>query len=391
MKRKRLDTTFDIAIDLDSEVDHFKRQNIDDGNDAIDLTPSHRIPELLGSARMDSTPTTSVGTPQTSPIAASLLGYSPETVPKPSLVQPYQTIRTQQFRPNKFSKQSPSPSKPQSSQQCTLTSEPRSSNLPTSPSTRPFAVSESEARSTSNQSDKASDQSKDMQKWKPSEWDEDEFDSDEESMSLAITMKLANELSLLKSFLDLYRKFNIHLGGKQSLCTNTQRPRTNSSSSQSLTKLLPDIVSGPRHKGFLLLISSTVTRLDAHTTHLRTLRNEKQRGNPHPGNMELVAEKISRKCKTRSKYLWDLMEEKVDMANDVERAMWVKRKKAVLGDVMGGLVGYLEELGDEDGWKEREVREMGQRWEKRWKVYGAMDREELKSAGWILDVGKRSG
>ena len=81
----------------------------------------------------------------------------------------------------------------------------------------------------------------------------------------------------------------------------------------------------------------------------------------------------------------------MDMANDAERAMWVKRKKAVLGDVMGGLVGYLEELGDEDGWKEKEVREMGQRWEKRWKVYGAMDREELKSAGWILDVGKRSG
>lgn len=80
----------------------------------------------------------------------------------------------------------------------------------------------------------------------------------------------------------------------------------------------------------------------------------------------------------------------MDMANDVERAMWVRKKKAVLGDVMGGLVGYLEELGDEDGWKEREVREMGQRWERRWKVYGAMDREELKSAGWILDVGKRS-
>lgn len=107
--------------------------------------------------------------------------------------------------------------------------------------------------------------------------------------------------------------------------------------------------------------------------------------------MELIAEKITRRCKARSKCLWDLMEEKVDMANDVERATWVKKKKAVLGDVMGGLVGYLEELGDEDGWKEREVREMGQRWEKRWKVYGAMDREELKSAGWILDVGKQDG
>lgn len=28
------------------------------------------------------------------------------------------------------------------------------------------------------------------------------------------------------------------------------------------------------------------------------------------------------------------------------------------------------------------------RWEKRWRAYGAMDREDLKSAGWILDVGK---
>lgn len=33
-------------------------------------------------------------------------------------------------------------------------------------------------------------------------------------MSLAVTMKLANELSLLKSFLEMYRKFNVHLGGE---------------------------------------------------------------------------------------------------------------------------------------------------------------------------------
>ena len=224
MKRKRLDTPFDIAIDLDSEVDHFKRQNIDDGNDAIDLTPSHRIPELLVSATTDSIPTTSARIPQTSQVSASVLGYSPQTVPKPSLVRPHQTIRAQQFRPNKFSKQSISPSKPQSSQQCTMTSEPQWSNSPTSPSTRPFLISELEARRAGNQLDKPNDQSKGAQKWKPKEWDEDEFDSDEESMSLAITIKLANELSLLKSFLDLYRKFNIHLGGKQSLCTNTHSP-----------------------------------------------------------------------------------------------------------------------------------------------------------------------
>ncbi len=85
------------------------------------------------------------------------------------------------------------------------------------------------------------------------------------------------------------------------------------------------------------------------------------------------------------------MEEKVDMTNDTERAIWVKKKKSLLGDVMGGLVGYLEELGEEEGWKGREVREMGERWEKRWKAYGAMDKQDLKNAGWILDVGKRDG
>ena len=79
----------------------------------------------------------------------------------------------------------------------------------------------------------------------------------------------------------------------------------------------------------------------------------------------------------------------MDMVDDVARAVWVKKKKAVLGDVMGGMVGLLEELGEEEGWKEREVREMGERWEKRWKLYGAMDRMDLKRAGWILEVEKR--
>lgn len=367
LKRKRQDTDFDIAIDSDTQIDRLKRQNIDNDHNAIDLTPSHQIPEMIGSAAIESTQTTSTEMYQSTQLPAPLLGQSSPAKPKPSSIQSNQTVKAQQHRPTISSKQSTSAPKPQFSQQCALTSEPQSIN----------------------------DQSKGVQTWKPNEWDDDEFDSDEESMSLAVTMKLANELSLLKSFLDLYKKFNIHLGGKQSLRTHTQSSLIyyipHYIPLLTLRELLPDIVSGPRHRGFLFLISSTVTRLDSHTTHLRNLRNEKQRGNPYPGNMELVAEKISRKCKTRSKYLWDLMEEKVDMTNDVERARWVKRKKAILGDVMGGLVGYLEELGDEDGWKEREVREMVQRWEKRWKVYGAMDREELKSAGWILDVGKQTG
>ena len=123
----------------------------------------------------------------------------------------------------------------------------------------------------------------------------------------------------------------------------------------------PDIVSGLRHNGFLTLISSTVARLESHTTRLRALRDDKQRGNPAPGSLEVVAEKIARKCRSRGGALRDVMREKVDMADDGARAAWVRRKKAVLGDMMGGLVGYLEELGEEEGWKGREVREMGER------------------------------
>lgn len=223
MKRKRLNSDFDIAIDTDSQ-DHFKRQNIDDGNDAIDLTPSHRIPDLIDSAAMESTHTTSTGVPQPSQIPAPLPGYSTQAVPQPSLVPPYRTIRAQQFRPVKPLKQSTLTTKPQFSQQCTSTSEPQPSNLPTTPSTRPYATSELEARSARNQLDKRNDESKAIRKWKPTEWNEDEFESDEENMSLATTMKLASELSLLKSFLELYRKFNIHLGGKQSPRTITQLP-----------------------------------------------------------------------------------------------------------------------------------------------------------------------
>ena len=122
--------------------------------------------------------------------------------------------------------------------------------------------------------------------------------------------------------------------------------------------LLLDIVSGPRHKGFLFLISSTVARLESHTIHLRTLRNEKQRGSPTRSTMELVAEQIARKFQGRSRYLWDIMEEKVDMTNEMARARWIKRKRAVLGDVMGGMVGYLDALGEDENWKEREVKEI---------------------------------
>ena len=70
------------------------------------------------------------------------------------------------------------------------------------------------------------------------------------------------------------------------------------------------------------------------------------------------------------------------MANERERGPWVKRKKAVLAEVMEGMVGCLEALGDDGGWTE--VREMQKDWDRRWKDYGKMDKADLKVAGWIL-------
>ncbi|CAD6586685.1 MAG: hypothetical protein ASARMPRED_002800 [Alectoria sarmentosa] len=293
-KRKHSDTNVDIATDTDSQIDRFKRRNTDDDNDSIDLTPSHRIPEVLGSAATESTPSISTG--GTSRLPNPLLGAPSFQSPRPGV----------------------------------------------------------EALCSDNK------QVDPIGKWDPKEWEAIEFDSDEENMSLAITMKLAYDLSLLKSFLEIYRKFNIHLGGKpnsRTLCTPDHPPIYCIRDGTDLSKLPPDMVSGPRHRGFLSLIFSTVTRLESHTTRLRALRTEKQRGNPTPSTMEIIAEKIARRCHMRRKYLWDTMEEKVDMTNDVARATWVRKKKAVLGDVMGGLVGYLEELGEEEGWKEREVGE----------------------------------
>lgn len=154
--------------------------------------------------------------------------------------------------------------------------------------------------------------------------------------------------------------------------------------------ILPDIVSGPRHKGFLDAISATVTSIDSYTTRLRTLRDEKQRGDPDPSDMELVAEDLSHVFHSRRKYLWDLMEEEVDMTSRSERRMWVKEKKSVLGETMGRMLTCLEDMDNAKGkgWKEREVRIMKEGWERRWKAYGGMDTRDLMRAGWILDVEK---
>ena len=126
--------------------------------------------------------------------------------------------------------------------------------------------------------------------------------------------------------------------------------------------------------------------MESYIDHLRTLRDDKQRGNPNPGLLENVANRIVRRFKSRRKYLWAVMEEKVDMEDHVARMEWVRKKRDVVGDVLGGVVGYLEELGHGEEWKEREVKVMAERWEKRGRAYGAMSKADLKAAGWSLEV-----
>ena len=230
-KRKRLDTEFDIAVDTDDQVERFKRQNSENDHDSIDLTPFHRIPDVLDSAATESAPQTSKGESQPSQLPAPLLkvdsshpmisrqSRSPRSSSLPS--GPDSSISA--AKPQS-SKQFTSPPEPQTSQKSVLTTGPQSSNLFISSSTRPYSLSQPKASSADNQLDKRNDGSEAIQKWESSEWDENEFDSDDENMSLAVTMKLANELSLLKSFLEIYRKFNIHLGGKYGVFVHSTRP-----------------------------------------------------------------------------------------------------------------------------------------------------------------------
>lgn len=65
----------------------------------------------------------------------------------------------------------------------------------------------------------------------------------------------------------------------------------------------------------------------------------------------------------------------------------IEKKGKVLKDLMGWTLTYLEDLdANEEGWKEKEVRDLKRDWEQRWKTYATMDLEDLKTAGWILDV-----
>ena len=103
--------------------------------------------------------------------------------------------------------------------------------------------------------------------------------------------------------------------------------------------------------------------------------------------MEQVATTIIHRYDDREDKVWDLLEEKIDMTNAAEREAWLEKKADVLKDVMGWTLTYLDDMdAREHGWKEKEVRELTKDWEQRWKTYAAMDPEDLKAVGWILDV-----
>ena len=182
MKRQCPDSNLAVAIDTNGQVDRSKRQRNDDG-DSIDLTPSHRIPDVLGEAAVDSVPTESTGEPQTSRHQAPL----PETNCNP---MPNSTVQANRAS---ISRQSP--------------------RAQPTPLTRPSKRSMLTPESQSSNSPTAADQG--PSNWAPGEWDSDVFDSDSGHMTVAVIRKLVNEVSLLKSSLDDYKKFNIHLGGKQ--------------------------------------------------------------------------------------------------------------------------------------------------------------------------------
>lgn len=151
--------------------------------------------------------------------------------------------------------------------------------------------------------------------------------------------------------------------------------------------LLLAIASGPRHKGFLDDIFSTVKRLEDYCQRLSELREEKQRGTEMPGEMEMTAEEICEKFKAHKDKVWDIMEERVAMTNVSQRDAWVTKKDQVLKDVMGWTLTKLNNMDAKyPGWKELEVRTLEQRWEMRWRGYAAMNPEDQKVAGWILDV-----
>ena len=82
-------------------------------------------------------------------------------------------------------------------------------------------------------------------------------------------------------------------------------------------------------------------------------------------SLENVAGRVVRRFKSRRRYLRAVIGEKVDMEDHAARTEWVRKKRDLVGDVLGGVVNYLDEPGQGEEWKEREVKAMAERWEKR--------------------------
>ena len=86
--------------------------------------------------------------------------------------------------------------------------------------------------------------------WSVEDLENDEKETDEESMSLTITMKLAHELSLLKGYLENYEQFNIHLGGKQRPFTLNRTHRRTTSINCQQTNSHQTLSPDPATKAF---------------------------------------------------------------------------------------------------------------------------------------------
>ena len=87
-----------VAIDTDRQVDRFKRQKNDDGN-AIDLTLSHRILNVLCLAAVSSVPTESTGEPRTS---RSQAATKPQSMRASTGEQAYQVNNSRQSQSPRF-------------------------------------------------------------------------------------------------------------------------------------------------------------------------------------------------------------------------------------------------------------------------------------------------
>lgn len=314
-------------------------------------------------------------------------GQSPQATKFQPFKIPHQSSESK--RSKKFNlTPNPQPEKPSplsretvASENSALESKPQSSNTPTS-STAPYSKPGPEAPGTEQSINDPAPEHSVRGERDAKELEKDELESDDEYMSLAVMMKLSHELSLLQEYLEVYRKFNRRLGRKYNPCTLDQIILFADTNGLPL-----DIASGPRHQGLLKNIFSTIERLERAAAHLEYLRQEKQRGTPQPCRMELAVQDISQRYRDRGQHVWDVMDEKVDMTNEEERAMWVEKKAEVLHDVTRWMLRYLQHKERIDrAWKEKDVAILKLDWEDRWEDYGKMEIEDLKQVGWIMDV-----